>query len=307
LNLTNHLISKPFLFSNYGTAVTSDILLNNEKKMIKAEMINTRFEIDVQKEIRSKKWSQFKNDVLKNNSSRDGYLFRGVTKSSHSLMSSFHRTGRNSLHRYRYVDMTAFERTISRYIKHKFDLESGEDIGELMFLGQHYGFPSPLLDWSRSPFVAAYFAFSRIDPVKNQKKSKDLKGKVVDEYARIYLLNEEIINRLPQDGAVGFDYFKPTVVVSEYGSTFNDRSGPQQGVSTFTSEANFYLWLTTIVETKFKGEYQTSEYIDWIDIPYSERDKVLHDLYKMGISGESLFPGIDGASEALKYKLFLSK
>ena len=41
------------------------------------------------------------------------------------------------------------------------DSKHGPPLGyELMIYLRHHGFPSPLLDWSRSPYVAAFFAFA---------------------------------------------------------------------------------------------------------------------------------------------------
>ena len=42
---------------------------------------------------------------------------------------------------------------------------------EFMTYLRHYGFPSPLLDWSESPYIATYFAFRELPKEKTESVS----------------------------------------------------------------------------------------------------------------------------------------
>lgn len=52
-----------------------------------------------------------------------------------------------------------FERLLADGRKY-WELIAAGDLYDFMIYVRHHGFPSPLLDWTRSPYIAAYFAFA---------------------------------------------------------------------------------------------------------------------------------------------------
>lgn len=120
--------------------------------------------------INYKTWQEFKRDystdLYAGEFESGKYIFRGQANESWGLETSFDRlyaqvpySKKKEIEK-ELIDI--FCTNCSRHIKGSNEF-STMDIIEKMSMAQHYGVPTRLLDWTYSPFIAAYFAFSTIN------------------------------------------------------------------------------------------------------------------------------------------------
>jgi len=58
--------------------------------------------------------------------------------------------------------MKTLHRHLSLRTSHVFNRDMPDENGAFFNLVQHHGYPTPLLDWTSSPFVPAFFAYPRL-------------------------------------------------------------------------------------------------------------------------------------------------
>jgi hypothetical protein len=229
-------------------------------------------------------WSTFKNYATELPSDR--FIFRGQEKKIWRLRTAFHRTDRASLRRFLSIDVKTLHRNLSGMTSHRFDLTDGLDYAAFLALVQHHGYPTPVLDWTRSPFIAAYFAFRNLDPTTIAK----------DDRVRIHVLDGKAWNMLPHATAVSPAFLHMTIV--EPLAINNVRVVPQQSVSVVTNVEDLETHIQRL------ERIQKWSFLKVIDLPAEERSKVIRELDLMGINAGSLFPGLDGACRQLKERFF---
>ena len=229
-------------------------------------------------------WSDFKTWVLDQKSENDGLIFRGQESSLYKLETTFHRTNRRDLIRFGMEAVPLLNRYLSSELNRHFNLNM--DYSELLYIAQHHGFPTPLLDWTNSPFVAAYFAFHKL------AKSAD-KGRV-----RIYIFDKLKWGNRFGNGLYNIDEPSPCFVPFDVNSINNSRAFPQQSLVTFSNISNIESYI------RHKEIEDEMNYLTTVDIYIEDRNKVMKDLEIMGITAATLFPGLDGVCQALKEQLF---
>ena len=242
------------------------------------------------------------------------WKFRGQSRSSWDLTTSLERTLKPFLPEYQRKDKTQSVKEWEDAIVRLFKREAPNYlIGRLpeteiewLALMQHYGAPTRLLDWTTSPYAACYFALENAEEepccavwavnityfqrfafmVIQQHGGYDL-TKPLRRYDPHYLdlvLNEQILGVFPVEP------FRR-----------NERLMFQQGM--FLVPGN--------PERTFMANFRTAVHgADWLEncirkivIPAGLRSQVLFDLEKMNITRATLFPGIDGFAQSLRYRL----
>lgn len=216
------------------------------------------------------------------------YLFRGQNQ-PWRLRTSFHRAGRADVSRFVRDDIPLLHRHLSVRTKHLFNRAKPEENGSFFNLIQHHGYPTPILDWTYSPYVAAFFAYRGIS---NEKAATSKPTDVVRILVFDHLKWKTHFNQLL--------FLDPATLhfsVAEFIAIENERMIPQQAASTVTNIDD----IESYIRSKESAE---KTYLSAIDLPVSQRREVANDLRYMGITAGSLFPGLDGMCEELKERNF---
>ena len=207
---------------------------------------------------------------------REQVLFRGHSSVHWKMETTLdrHRKFKGDRERSQYYDglLGEFRRqVVDLGVSSKVLPEGNSEAFEL--LARHHGLPSPLLDWTQSPYIASYFAFAGVPETRSDSVA-------------IWVFERN-----------GFDfelYREKIRLIDDYELLrFNKRALRQR--SLFMHVLSVSEVLEDILSTAL------SKFV----LPSGERTLALSDLDEMMINATTLFPDLDGAAKTAAIRLSL--
>jgi hypothetical protein len=227
-------------------------------------------------------WKYFTDYVYQELLDYRTYIFRGHRCDNWTLESTLDRALGYRTGTKRNEHLAAFKMAVrGRRGSNPAKLETEND---WWALGQHHGLRTPLLDWTKSPFVAAYFAFEK-------NKDDNTRKRVVWALSQLTIerRSREIAKaHSGSDRAPIVEFFTPL-------SDENARLVNQRGLFSRTPDnVTIEEWM----ESNFPDGDKLADRMVAIRItmPSSNRSEALKSLNRMNINHLTLFPDLFGAS-----------
>ncbi len=202
-------------------------------------------------------------------------VFRGHSRTTYVLKPSIGREGYS-----KDLEKQIFLEFKKQY--HRYTQEKPQNDMEVLFLAQHYGLPTRLLDWTYNPLAALFFACKN-----NNEKEKESDGRVYIKMVGNVLRDHTEENegeKMPETLDKIIDYKKYTPIIPDY-----------TNIRYLNQQSMFFICDPTEEE---KGGY--------ITIKKGAKKKILEDLAVCGIDEKFIYPGLEGLSQSIKAK-YLSK
>jgi hypothetical protein len=247
------------------------------------------------------------------------WIFRGQAHADWGLEPTLERFAR-SLNELPSAIETYAVREFKRQAHHYAnDLPGHDDDLEWLALMRHHGAPTRLVDFSKSPYIATFFATAEAEST-NPAAVWALDVVALREYAAVILTEEKLSVRFAQIGerclrTPGLSFGNPEVF-----SALTSGSGPfpttaipvepfrtsermmlQQGVflcsvspyDTFTSS------LKAVLRKGTTDPCGKKDLLHKLVIEPAAHPHILRELYRMNLNHASLIPGLDGLAQSL--------
>lgn len=224
----------------------------------------------------TRSWEEFRADLLRlfrqPAERRKQILFRGMSSPSWKLVTTFDRTFPSLVQtdrERRILDMhAAFNDEAIRGQLVQSPFIPGP---ELELLARHHGLPSPQLDFTSSPYIAAFFAYAGADPSR-------------DDSVSVWTLDR---NALPED---------PNIVITDEVAIlrYNRRALAQHGV------------FVRLAQSKPLDEVVPSALFRF-DLRMTDRLVAMKDLEAMGISSATLMCDLEGVADTITQRFIMEE